>query len=66
MSASKRTEAAPAEAKHRGTTLGNPRIEQARVVAQAAFRVKRPAPEVAALMNGWRQQQWTLRQSPTN
>ena len=50
---SKRTKAALVEAKRRGTKLGNPRIKQARVLAQAAFRIKRPAPEVAALMQGW-------------
>ncbi len=58
---SKRTKAALAEAKRRGTRLGNPRIEQARVFAEAAFRGKRPAAEVMTLMRGWRAQQWTLR-----
>lgn len=58
---SKRTTAALAEAKRRGTKLGNPRIEEARVGARHAHHASRPAPEVSALMEGWRQQQWTLR-----
>jgi len=58
---SKRTKAALAEAKRRGTKLGNPRLAQARILAQAAFRLKRPAPEVMALMRGWHGQQWALR-----
>ena len=58
---SKRTKAALAEAKRRGTQLGNPRIEQAQTLAQAAFRIKRPAIEVLALMRGWHGQRWTLR-----
>jgi DNA invertase Pin-like site-specific DNA recombinase len=58
---SKRTKAALAEAKRRGTILGNPRIEQARARAVAAHAATKPAPEVAALMQGWREQQWTLR-----
>ncbi len=58
---SKRTKAALIEAKRSGTKLGNPRIKQARVLAQAAFQIKRPAPEVMALMRGWPQQQWILR-----
>jgi DNA invertase Pin-like site-specific DNA recombinase len=58
---SKRTKAALAEAKRRGTILGNPRIEQARTRAAAAHAATRHAPEVAALMQGWREQQWTLR-----
>jgi hypothetical protein len=58
---SKRTKAALAEAKRRGTILGNPRIEQARALAAAAHTATRPAPEVASLMQGWRQSQWPLR-----
>jgi len=57
---SKRTTAALAEAKRRGTKLGNPRIEEARTGARHAHHASRPAPEVSALMEGWRQQQWTL------
>ena len=58
---SKRTKAALAEAKRRGTKLGNPRIEEARAGAQQAHHATRPAPEVSALMEGWRRQEWTLR-----
>ena len=58
---SKRTKAALAEAKRRGTKLGNPRIEAARAKATATHHSRQPVPEVAALMQGWRQQQWTLR-----
>ncbi len=58
---SKRTTAALAEAKRRGTKLGNPRIEEARAGARHAHHASRPAPEVSALMKRWRQQQWTLR-----
>ena len=58
---SKRTKAALAEAKRRGTRLGNPRIEEARAGAIAAHHARRPAPEVSALMQGWRRQAWTLR-----
>lgn len=58
---SKRTKAALAEAKRRGTTLGNPRIEAARAKATATHQSNRPAPEVSALMRGWRQQEWPLR-----
>ncbi len=58
---SKRTKAALAEAKRRGTTLGNPRIEHARSKALALHNSQRPAPEVVSLMTSWRQQAWTLR-----
>jgi DNA invertase Pin-like site-specific DNA recombinase len=58
---SKRTKAALAEAKRRGTILGNPRIEEARARAAEAHAATRPAPEVAALMQGWRQSKWPLR-----
>jgi DNA invertase Pin-like site-specific DNA recombinase len=58
---SKRTKAALAEAKRRGTKLGNPRIEEAREGARKAHHALRPAPEVSALMQGWRRQEWTLR-----
>lgn len=57
---SQRTKAALAEAKRRGTRLGNPRIEEARALATAAHR-SRPAPEVLALMAEWRGQGKTLR-----
>lgn len=58
---SKRTKAALAEAKRRGKTLGNPRIEEARRGALRAHHALRPAPEVFSLMNGWRKQASTLR-----
>lgn len=58
---SKRTKAALAEAKRRGTKLGNPRLEEARAGARQAHHASRPAPEVSALMQGWRQKEWTLR-----
>jgi hypothetical protein len=41
--------------------LGNPRIKEARTGALLALKAKRPAPEVLALMTGWRQQAWSLR-----
>ena len=58
---SQRTKAALAEAKRRGTRLGNPRIEEARALAAAAYRASRPAPEVLALMVEKRSQGKTLR-----
>ena len=48
-------------AKRRGTQLGNPRIEEARGAARQAHHPPRPAPEVSALIHGWRRQEWTLR-----
>ena len=42
---SKRTKAALAEAKRRGTRLGNPRIEEARLLAMQAHRERGTAPE---------------------
>lgn len=58
---SQRTKAALAEAKRRGTKLGNPQIEAARALALAAHHAQRPAPEVIALMIEWRSQGKTLR-----
>jgi DNA invertase Pin-like site-specific DNA recombinase len=58
---SKRTKAALAEAKRRGVQLGNPRIHEARPLALAALRAKRPAPEIMRLMRDWRDQGKTLR-----
>jgi DNA invertase Pin-like site-specific DNA recombinase len=58
---SKRTKAALAEAKRRGTRLGNPRLEEARRNALRVHHRRRPAPEVVNLMTGWRGQEWTLR-----
>jgi len=59
---STRTKAALAEAKRRGTTLGNPRLEDARAWAVAAHHTRRPAPEVLKLMTEWQQQGKGLRQ----
>jgi DNA invertase Pin-like site-specific DNA recombinase len=59
---SKRTKAALAEAKRRGTKLGNPRIEDARALAIAAHHAHRPAPEVFKLMTEWKEQGKGLRQ----
>jgi DNA invertase Pin-like site-specific DNA recombinase len=58
---SKRTKAALAEAKRRGTRLSNPRLAEARRQAMQTHRRRRPAAEVINLMTGWRQQAWTLR-----
>jgi DNA invertase Pin-like site-specific DNA recombinase len=58
---SKRTKAALAEAKRRGTRLGNPRLAEARQHAMRTHQRRRPADEVLNLMTGWRQQDWTLR-----
>jgi DNA invertase Pin-like site-specific DNA recombinase len=59
---SKRTQAALAEAKRRGTKLGNPRIEEARSKAVAVHHAQRPTSEVQKLMSDWRGQGRTLRQ----
>jgi len=59
---STRTKAALAEAKRRGTTLGNPRIEEARSLAVAAHHARRPAPEVCKLMTDWKAQGKGLRE----
>ncbi len=58
---SKRTKAALAEAKRRGTRLGNPRIEEARPLALSVHHSRKPAPEVTGLMTEWRTQGKTLR-----
>lgn len=62
---SNRTTAALAEAKRRGTKLGNPRLETARIAALKSHRANRPASEVIALMTGWRAQTWTYRRIAT-
>jgi DNA invertase Pin-like site-specific DNA recombinase len=59
---STRTKAALAEAKRRGTKLGNPRLEEARARAMATPHARRPAPEVLQLMTEWQQQGKGLRQ----
>ncbi len=59
---STRTKAALAEAKRRGTALGNPRIEEARSLAVAAHHARRPAPEVCKLMTDWNGQGKGLRE----
>ncbi len=59
---STRTKAALAEAKRRGTALGNPRIEEARSLALAAHHARRPAPEVCTLMTAWQAQGKGLRE----
>lgn len=58
---SQRTKVALAEAKRRGTRLGNPRLAQARKKALAAHRAHRPAAEVLKLIADWRGQGKTLR-----
>jgi DNA invertase Pin-like site-specific DNA recombinase len=58
---SQRTKAALAEAKRRGTKLGNPRIADAQKKAQQTHHARRPASEVLALIVNWRQQGWVLR-----
>src|ERR1039457_2010783 len=63
---SKRTKAALAEAKRRGTRLGNPRIDEARALATAAHRASKPPTEVTKLMNEWRGQGKTLRAIATD
>jgi len=59
---STRTQAALAEAKRRGTKLGNPRLEEARSLAVAAHHARRPAPEVCKLMTDWKAQGKGLRE----
>ncbi len=54
------------KAKRRGTTLGNPHIEEARPLAAAAHHASRPAPEVAKLMHEWRARGKTLRAIATD
>lgn len=58
---SQRTRAALAQAKIRGTKLGNPHIEGARVKALEAIRALRPVAEIMGLMTNWRTQGWTYR-----
>jgi DNA invertase Pin-like site-specific DNA recombinase len=58
---SKRTKAALAEAKRRGTKLGNPRLHEATARAATTHRGRGPAPEVTKLMSEWRTQGKTLR-----
>jgi len=59
---STRTKAALAEATRRGTTVGNPRLADARARAMAAHYARRPATEVLQLMTEWQQQGKGLRQ----
>ena len=49
------TKVALAEAKRRGTKLGNPRIEAARTLALASHHAHRPAPEVLGISGAMEQ-----------
>jgi DNA invertase Pin-like site-specific DNA recombinase len=60
---STRTKAALAEAKRRGTRLGNPRLAEARALALATHRARRPALEVLKLITNWKEQGKGLRQN---
>jgi DNA invertase Pin-like site-specific DNA recombinase len=59
---SQRTKAALAQAKARGTRLGNPRPLEALRMANAAKAHLAPSPEVCSLVAGWKQQQKGLRE----
>lgn len=59
---SKRTKAALAQAKVRGTRLGNPRYQESIVKARQALGDRPPAPEVLRLMTDWRAQGKGLRE----
>jgi DNA invertase Pin-like site-specific DNA recombinase len=58
---SKRTKAALAETKRRGTKLGNPRIETARRGRGRPITLAGPRRRYRPFMQGWRRQEWTLR-----
>ena len=60
---SARTKAALAQAKARGTRLGNPRPLDALKLANAAKATKKPAQHVLDLISTWQAQGWGLRKT---